>query len=179
MATTKNPVTIEEYEKLEPPRDGHYELRHGEVAKVTFPTKSHYRIQNRIADLLRAQSREWGFVGIELAFRPLEQYELWAADVAAVSGERWNAAPEKGWLMGSPELVVEILSASNTEMEMLDRERTCMTGGCVEFWIVDPKFRLVRVTRNDNTTATFGDSDSIPLRLFGEASLPVSRIFAD
>jgi Uma2 family endonuclease len=177
MATTTNPVTIEEYGKLEPPRDGHYELRHGEVMKVTFPAKSHYRTQNRIADL--SQSREWGFVGIELAFRPLEQYELWAADVAAVSWERWNAAPEKGWLMGSPELAVEILSPSNTAMEMLDRERTCMTGGCVEFSIVDPKLRLVRMTRNDSTTATFGESDSIPLRLFGEASLPVSRIFAD
>jgi hypothetical protein len=54
-----------------------------------------------------------------------------------------------------------------------------MAGGCIEFWTVDPKLRLVRVMRNDGTVATYTESDRIPRRLFGEESLDVSQIFAE
>jgi Uma2 family endonuclease len=99
--------------------------------------------------------------------------------VAYVSRERWQQARKEGRLMGSPEIVIEVLSPSNTASEMLDRERTCLAGGCVEFWTVDAALRLVRVTRSDGTVATYGEGDLIPLRLFGDATLAVREIFAE
>jgi Uma2 family endonuclease len=42
------------------------------------------------------------------------KYEVWAADVAFVSRERWEQGDPDGYLAGAPELVAEVLSPSNT-----------------------------------------------------------------
>jgi Uma2 family endonuclease len=179
MATSTTLMTVAEYEKLESPGDGRYELRHGEVVKVTFPVFDHVWLQHRLQKLLSQLARDSGFVMVELPFRPGPEHELWGADVAYLTRARAEHARNARWLLGSPEIVIEILSPSNTASEMLDRERTCMAGGCIEFWTVDPKLRLVRVTRNDGTVGTYAEADRIPLRLFGEESLSVNEIFAE
>lgn len=83
------------------------------------------------------------------------------------------------WFTGTPELVIEVLSPSNTVSEMIDRERTCMQGGCKEFWVVEPDFQLVRVTRLDGRTAPYETGAEIPLDLLGGGTLSVASIFSD
>ena len=180
MATIATKMTVAEYEKVPPPPGGRWELRHGELAKVTFPTGRHYKTQNRLRDLLPPLVGDWGSVGTEMAFRPLPEHEVWGADIGIVSLARWRTLPDRGWLAGSPEIVIEVLSPSNSASEMLDREETCMAGGCLEFWIVDTEKRKVRVTRRDGPTHIYKDGDSIPLPLFGDAAaIAVSEIFGE
>lgn len=172
-------MTVAEYEKLKPPKEGWYELRHGELMKAAFPLFKHNLIQHRIRAMLERVCGTLGYAMTEMSFRPAPEYEVWAADVAYVSRERGQQALKDGRLMGSPEIVIEVLSPSNTATEMLDRERTCFTGGCVEFWSVDPTLRIVRVTRRDGTVSMYAEGDLIALRLFGDATLEVSEIFAE
>ena len=115
-------------------------------------------------------------VGIEMAFRPLVEHEVWGADVGVVSLARWKEVPDNNWLAGSPEIVIEVLSPSNTASEMLDREETCMAGGCLEFWTVDTEKRKVRVTRRDDTAHIYKEGDSIPLPLFGARGRRVGHL---
>jgi hypothetical protein len=61
---------------------------------------------------------------------------------------------------------------------MLDKERTCLEGGCREFWLVDEKRRQVKVSTPDGVTKTYREGDAIPLLLFG-GSLEVSAIFRE
>jgi Uma2 family endonuclease len=79
-------------------------------------------------------------------------------------------------LHGTPELVVEVLSPSNTASEMLDRETMCLENGCQEFWVADPKRESVRITTARGEVKTYRSGDSIPLRLFG-GEWKVSEIF--
>jgi Uma2 family endonuclease len=45
---------------------------------------------------------------------------------------------EKGRYMGTPALVVEILSQSTRSKDMVDKLNTYMISGVKEFWIIDP-----------------------------------------
>ncbi len=173
-------MTVAEYEQIPERNEGfYYELHHGELVKVCFPKARHYKTQWRLRKLLEAPAGDAGIVDIEIAFRPLPEYEVWGADVAFVSKERWERIDPDGYLLGSPELVIEILSPSNTAEEMMDRERTCLEGGCREFWVVDEKRRQVKVTTPDGVTKTYREGQQIPLTLFGGGSLAVSAIFTE
>lgn len=143
---------------------------------MNFSKKSHTRMQKRLGDLLEASSGSQWVTLIQLPFLPSKGHDIWSADVAVVSAKRW--AEEEDWLVGSPELVVEVLSAANSASEMLDRERTCFKGGCREFWEVDPERRLLRVSHKDGKSATYGDGERVPVSLFGSVSIAVEEIFA-
>ncbi len=76
---------------------------------------------------------------------------------------------------GAPDLVIEVLSPSNTASEMLDKEQICLDNGAREFWVVDPIRRQVKVSGSDGRAATYKAGQSIPL-LFG-GTLLVDLIF--
>jgi len=57
-------------------------------------------------------------------------------------------------LHGAPDLVIEILSPSNTVAEMYEREELCLENGAQEFWVVDIDRRGVKVTTPAPRTIT-------------------------
>lgn len=52
---------------------------------------------------------------------------------------------EKGRYMGTPSLVVEILSPSTRSRDMVDKLNTYMLSGVKEFWVVDPCAKTILV----------------------------------
>lgn len=170
-------LTVEEYAKIPDPPGGHYELHHGELVFVSYPTNEHRYIQTQILLILTRICIGW-YVTVEFAFRPLPDYEVWAADVAMVTKQRFRASPRKGWLEGSPDLVVEVLSPSNSAQALSDRERICFEGGCREFWIVDPDSKTIRVSTPDGAHE-YIIGDEIPLDRFVTGMLVVAEVFAE
>ena len=138
----------------------------------------HAFLQRRVMFLLDRVCVGW-FVDKEFALRPLPEHEVWEADVGMISNQRLRTIPRKRWLEGAPDLVVEILSPSNTVDEINDREHICFEGGCVEFWLVDPKWQTIRVSTPDGQARTYGPADEIPLDRFVAAKLPVAEVFAE
>ena len=133
MPTTSALMTVEQYSALPDPEGGRYELRHGVPVKVSFPSREHWEIQQRLTDQLEPLANGCGRTGPEFAFRPLPEYELWGADVAFVSQARYDVTAPGDYLHGAPELVIEVLSPSNTVSEMSEREAMCLANGCLEF----------------------------------------------
>jgi Uma2 family endonuclease len=170
-------MTIEEYRQLPHRDDVIQELHWGQLVTLTFPKMGHTRLQSRLLELLRPSAGSKGLIAAELPFRALPEYDLRAADVAFVSQARWDATDEDDNLHGSPELVVEVLSPSNTKSEIREKAALCLSTGAEEFWVIDPKQRTVTVTRRSGETAVYGVGDRIPLPLFA-AELKVADIFA-
>lgn len=113
---------------------------------------------------------------MELPFRALPEYELRGADVAFVSHARWSACDDDDNLVGSPEIVIEVLSTSNTKSEMREKATLCLTTGAEEFWIVHPRRKQVTVMKRSGQAVLYDLEDQIPLPMFG-TQLAVSRIF--
>lgn len=171
------PITVEEYEQIQDPPGGRYELHHGEAVLVTFPLHRHKELQRRLRKLLEAMSEAVGYVvDTEFPYRPLPENEVWGADVACVSGERYDAIDN--WLLGSPELVIEVKSPSNTQAEMHDKVMTTLAGaGAVEFWIVDIETRTVMVHAKTSGMHIYAADGVVPVPMFGSRIL-LSELFA-
>jgi Uma2 family endonuclease len=171
-------LTFAEFVNIPDPPVGFYELHHGRLVLMPPRKKSHVKVQQALLDLLTPHARGRGFLTVEFPFRPAPEYECWAADVAFVGSARWER-DENDYFLGAPDLVIEVLSESNTMDAMLDRQQICLANGCTAFWVVDAKRRIILVTNPAGITVTFDASSSVPLpETFGtKERVPVSRAF--
>jgi Uma2 family endonuclease len=175
--TTTKLMTFAEFEQLPNPSEGfRLELRHGELFQLPPAKWNHFLLQDRLRALLQNAAAETGKAATEFGFRPTQENEYLIADVAVASIERWKSADPKGYFSGAPEIVIEVLSPSNTATEMLDKEKLCLENGCQEFWIVDPTLQLVKVSTPDGRAITYSAGQEIPLFFGGR--LAVDSIFA-
>ena len=179
VATTPTRLmTVEEFSKLPEDRGPVYhELFHGAVVAVTRAIYRHYTIQRRLRRLLEDLAPADGVVDIEFAYRPLPEHELWVADLAYVSGEREKGIDPKGYLRGAPDLVVEVLSPSNTAAEMYEKQQICLENGAKELWVIDAERRVVRISTPRGATQSWKAGQEIPLPLFGNSRMGVDAIF--
>src|SRR6202161_3888253 len=106
MAAPPDLITVERFRQL--PEDGEFasELHHGQVVRMTRPRLAHERLQRRLAPRREAAFPSYE-MGVESAFRPLAEFDLRAADVAAVSAARAAAADPEDNLHCAPALVIE------------------------------------------------------------------------
>ncbi len=177
VAATKR-MTVAEFQALpEAAGDFDFELQRGEVVPMTRPKLKHAIIQRRLFKLLEAAAESRGWLDTELAFRPLPEHELRAADVAFVRQDRFAAADPEDNIAGSPDLIIEVLSPSNSASEMYEREELCLATGCSEFWVVDSERETVRVAKPGGSFAFYHRDQEIPLALFGGGTLAVNSIF--
>jgi Uma2 family endonuclease len=172
-STTEKLITFAKFEKL-PDQEIRQELRHGEVVNVAPPKHGHYLILRRLRRLFEALAAGAGEVDTEFGFQ-VGVHEYRIADVAFLSKARWDRIPVQGYLQGAPELVIEVLSPSNTAAEIQDKKEICLENGTVEFWVVDAKRHHVKVTTREGRTAIYKAGQQIPL-FFG-GSIAVDAIF--
>lgn len=169
-------MTVEQYRALPEREDVIQELHWGQVVELCRPKFGHVKTQMRLVDLLRPIAKRFGVVVSEMPFRALPEYDLRGADVAFVSQERWDVLDDDSDLHGSPEIVIEVLSPSNTKREMQEKAALYLTTGSQEVWIVDSKKKTIHVNWRAGEWADFGVDDRVPLRMFN-AELEVARVF--
>jgi Uma2 family endonuclease len=177
MAATTSQLTVEEFRRL--PEDSgpvYHELRHGEIVPVTRPKLKHHLIHARLRDLLKAMAPAGSFVEYEVAFRALPEHELRVADIAYVREERVKHTDPDDNFVGAPDIVIEVLSPSNTVAEIYDKEKLCLENGAKQFWVIDPDRRQVKVSTPDGRTMTYRTGQEIPLDLLAD-HLAVNAIF--
>jgi Uma2 family endonuclease len=167
-------MTFADLERI-PDSEGRFELRHGELVALPPAKHKHFRIQQNLRRALEKAAAETGEVSTEFGFRPKPEHEYWVADVVFISREPYLGIPDDGNLQGVPEIVVEVLSPSNTVSEIFDTEQTCLENGGREFWVVDPVRSQVKVSTPDGHFVTYRIGHAIPL-LFG-GTLTVDSIF--
>ena len=177
MATTTTAlVTVEAFRRMEDPPGFRLELHNGEVVQVTRPKYKHGIIQHQITWLLRKALKGQGRALMEFPFRAKPEHELRVADVGWVSKARDTAIDRDDNLSGSPDIVVEVLSPSNSIREMVKKRAICFGTGCQEFWLVDPVECLVEVTPRNGTPLLYHNGDRIPV---GSTTCAVDDIFSE
>lgn len=169
-------MTVEQYRQLPARDDVVEELHWGQVVTLCRPKMGHAKLQMRMVRLLEPKLEHLGVVATEVAFRALPEYDLRGADVAFVTQSRWDATPDDDNLRGSPELVIEVLSPSNTKTEMREKAALCLSTGTQQFWMLDPKDQSVTVINAGGQTV-YRLGGKIPLP-WCDSELDVTAIFA-
>ncbi len=170
-------MTLAELEQLPEPNGFRYELHHGELVEVPFPKMGHWAIQQRLLHLLHAAAAKGSMVGTELGFVALPEYEYRRADVGYVEPSRWTATDPHDFFRGAPDLVIEVLSPSNTAAEMRDKRKLCLENGAREFWIVDSVDHEVEVYTTDGHWMIYKPGQQIPLFFAPSTALAIDAIF--
>ena len=177
MAALPDLITVEQFRQLPKGGEFAYELHHGEVVAATRPKARHWGLQHRLMMLLGPKLAKFGIVGMEYPYRPVAEFDLRAADVAAISSERYRAIDPDDNLRGAPELVIEIKSPSNTKKQLQELVSLCLADGAIQCWILDAGKRTGSVAHRDGSVVVYGPGQSIPLVPFGAGELAVDEIF--
>jgi hypothetical protein len=61
--------------------------------------------------------------------------------------------------------------------EILDRQETCFSAGCIAFWTVDGKRQIILVTTADGTTVRYGGNSEVPIPEPHSGTIKVSAVF--
>jgi len=179
MAGLPNLITVEQFRQLPESGEYCYELHNGEVVAVTRPKAGHWNLQRRLVDLLQPKLAGFGIVGMECLYRAIPEFDLRAADVGVISRGRFAAMDPEDNLAGAPDLMIEVISPSNTKAKLRETVAVCLNNGARECWLVDRNKKSVTVVRKDGTTCVYEGDAQIPLSAFGADSLGVAEIFGE
>ena len=69
---------------------------------MTRPKLKHFLIRRNLRELLTPLAESGSYVDTKVAYRPLPEHELWVADVAYVSAERFRQADPEDNIRGAP-----------------------------------------------------------------------------
>jgi Uma2 family endonuclease len=121
------------------------ELINGEVVEVAGASKEHDRLKIAISDLLGIfvrEHRELGFNRyVETTFSVTET-DTFVPDVCLLAKARDEAETARVF-RGAPELVIEIVSPSDTISRTNHKVTACLANGSREVWIIDASERIV------------------------------------
>ncbi|MCA9923327.1 MAG: Uma2 family endonuclease [Anaerolineales bacterium] len=151
---------------------GPSELVRGEIVRHMPTGHPHGLIENLIAFFLTLFLRErksgrvlTGEVGIYTQRQP---DTIRAADVIYISEDRFQTLQSSGYLDVAPELVVEIMSPSNSWTEVHEKLSEYFAIDVKMVWVVDPQLEQIHVYRAVDQVKLLQKSDT----LSGEDVLP-------
>lgn len=149
------PVSLEAYARLEEPDDlGVFEVVEGRLVREPRPGYRHGRLQARLARMLadHAEAHHLGVVltdvGIVLSEVPAT---VRGPDVAFLARNRVPEGDPAGLLRVVPDLVVEIISPTDTARDLNARIVDFLDAGVPEAWVAEPDTRTVTVYRADGS----------------------------
>ena len=197
MATiTAAPAAPKTYEltydayMAEPEIQGRYDIVNGVRIFMPGASRRHQRIADSITQLLRAFEQQTG-LGISVSapydvlIRRSPRIQTRQPDVLFVSHARLtqnSSDSEEGPLEVAPELVVEVISSSETQRILSDKIADHISIGANECWVVQPDNATVEVlTLTPNgaiSAAVYSQGERVQSVVFAGLTAPVADIFA-
>lgn len=130
-------LTYEQYAKMTPPDSGNYELHKGQIIAMPTPNTQHQRLSvrllNRIFNFI--EQHKLGEVisaPMDTVFSPNDVLQ---PDILFLSSKNLHLIGEKK-IEGAPDLVIEILSPSNSIKEMAYKKMIYEMSGVLEYWVI-------------------------------------------
>lgn len=151
------------------------ELINGEIHLLASPTIGHQEILGRLYILFNAyfqyHSCRVFLAPFDVHFnkKGMDEPDVMQPDLIVVCDLKGNVT-EKDRYMGTPSLVIEILSDSTRSKDMIDKLNTYRLSGVEEYWVIDPKAKTVLIYQ-------FKDREIERVRSFEGGSTVQSFIF--
>ena len=143
-------VSYEEFLEIYEKSELRMEYINGEIYILSSPNTFHQDISGNLHILLRSYLKgkpcKVFFAPFDVHFnkKDFKEPDVCQPDLL-IACDLEHTVNEKGRYMGTPSLVVEILSPSTRSRDMVDKLNTYMLSGVREFWVVDPRAKTILV----------------------------------
>lgn len=158
------------------------EILNGEMKALPFPSTKHQRILSKMAALLlyALENKGRGTVLSAPCSVMLSPWDIVRPDLLFIRKNRSGIIGEQ-MIMGSPDLVVEILGRNTLERDTREKRKIYADAGIAEYWIVDPETQSVEMLIWSElgfiSAGVMYPGSSMPSLLLPDLHLPLSRIF--
>lgn len=172
--------TYQDYQML--PEDKRFEILDGDLCMIASPNTRHQRISKRLLIELAQQIERKGLGEVfQAPFDViLSEENVVQPDILFVEKSRSVLIGEPN-LRGTPDLVVEILSAGSRKKDSEVKRKIYARFGVREYWIVDPDAETIEVLLWSEigyvTHRVFSKCDSLSSPLLPELRIKLSEIF--
>lgn len=135
-------VSYEEFMEIYENSEARMEFINGEIILLSSPSTFHQDISGNLhmifRNFLKDKPCKVFYAPFDVHFHKqnIEEPDVMQPDLLIACDLQDNVT-EKGRYMGTPSLVVEILSPSTRSRDMVDKLNTYMLSGVKEFWVVD------------------------------------------
>ncbi|MGI1659243.1 MAG: type II toxin-antitoxin system prevent-host-death family antitoxin [Desulfitobacterium sp.] len=179
-------VSYEEFMEIYETSDLRMEFINGEIVLLSSPSTIHQEISGNLhvefREYLKGKQCKVFYAPFDVHLRKegFKDPDVMQPDliVACDIAENTN---EKGRYMGTPTLVVEILSPSTRTKDMVDKLNTFMISGVREFWIVDPDQEVILVygfkDLDIDHFMTYRKKDTVQSYVFPDLEIAGSLVF--
>lgn len=137
-------VSYEEFLEISEKSTLRMELINGEICLLASPGIEHQEILGRLYllfnEYFKGKKCRVFLAPFDVRFKKkdIKTPDVMQPDVIVIC-DLVNNVNEKGRYMGTPTLVIEILSDSTRSKDMVDKLNTYMLSGVKEYWIIDTK----------------------------------------
>ena len=143
------PLTAEDYYNL-PDNGLRYQLIQGELYMAPAPNLYHQTIAGNLEFILRSylEQNPLGVIlhaPVDVVFH---RESIWQPDIFVVLNANRQILKEQQ-CEGAPDLIVEILSPNNRELDLLTKRTVYARQGVREYWIIDPAPKEIWIYRFD------------------------------
>jgi Uma2 family endonuclease len=181
--TLPKTVTYEEWLEMPEVEDGREEVVDGEIIRLPPNKWNHAQTIEELADVLRRQlpkKEVWVVTsnfGLVIRREPLTSR---TPDLAVI--RRSTLVEQDGYIHSAPELIVEVLSPSNTRRQMEHKIRDYESIGVPELWILSGEARTFEVFQLQDgklrRTQLLAEGELRP-KCFPEAVVDIASVWPD
>ena len=171
--------TVADWEAL--PEGHKYELIDGDIYMMARPSIEHQAVTFEIGRqfgnyLLGKQCRVFS----EAALRFNENDDsVFVPDLYIICDP---AKIRKNYCVGTPDLVIEVLSPSSVRMDKISKLDRYLHEGVREYWVVDPIHQIIDVFRWNNGASApriYGPTDKIKVGILDDCEIDLSLVFSE
>ena len=169
------------------------ELIKGAILKMAAPSLSHQTVLSDLHFQIRSQLQQKAckvffaptdvrLLNPSLSTPEQEVYTVVQPDLFVVCDLQ---KLDQRSCLGAPELIIEIISASNKKHDIDTKFHLYEEAGVLEYWIVFPNEKVVNVFDLDKTTQKYvfrkiySDDEAIPSSVLAGLEVDLNKVFAD
>jgi len=182
----ERPFTYADYKDWELAEGERYELIYGEAYAMSAPNTMHQTISRELFGqfFIYLQGKPcqvfYAPFDVRLFYEEDESDDTVVQPDIMVICDKNKLGPEG--CRGAPDLVIEILSPSNSAIEMERKLKLYQEAGVREYWVVDPENNGLTVYRFQESailTYTFKRDSSVTVGIFPDLSINLKQVFAE
>jgi Uma2 family endonuclease len=180
MVRLKQAFTYQDYLAL--PDDRRYELLEGELCLVPSPGFFHQAVSRNLELLLwqYVKTHDLGVILHAPMDVVLSSHDVVQPDILFISKVRREVIAES-CINGAPDLIIEIVSPTHRERDLLVKKSLYARYRVQEYWIVDPDNRTIEQLLHAGKVFTshgmFSSGEMMETALLPSLILPVAQVF--